>query len=403
VRAPGGRRSSQSGGERESREFKEASVTEKDRTASLVDWHVDLLLGVLQNKKNHNVDGMKQPAFVLADTDSTKMPRDEVADLIVPENLTSGTSEKTETVEITPLVQEQLRELVERIAQKYTTTNAFHTFAHCSHVVLSAKKLLDNLVVAEDAITSTRHSFVMAKHPLTQFAILFAALIHDVDHPGVSNAQQVQEQTVAAVRFAGQSVAEQHSFTMAWSMLMEPQYIDLHKVLFSNKDDLELFRQVVVNAVMATDLFDANLKQVREERWQLSRWSDPATTDKNNDDDASLASSRASCLVDFIVQLSDVAHTMQHFTIYKKWNLRHFDEMSTSYYNGRAGDRNPAVTWYDGEIAFLDNYVVMFGVLGDEFLAYVQDNRVEWQAKGRDIVLQAFTSHTKKDDGLIEV
>jgi hypothetical protein len=47
--------------------------------------------------------------------------------------------------------------------------------------------------------------------PLTQFSIVFAALIHDVDHPGVSNAQLANEKSAIATLYRNKSVAEQNS------------------------------------------------------------------------------------------------------------------------------------------------------------------------------------------------
>ena len=44
--------------------------------------------------------------------------------------------------------------------------------------------------------------------------VIFAALIHDVDHPGVSNAQLVTECDVLAVQYENKSVAEQNSIDL---------------------------------------------------------------------------------------------------------------------------------------------------------------------------------------------
>ena len=46
--------------------------------------------------------------------------------------------------------------------------------------------------------------------PLTQFAVVFSAVIHDADHPGVPNAQLVKEKTRNA-QFYKKSRAEQNS------------------------------------------------------------------------------------------------------------------------------------------------------------------------------------------------
>lgn len=52
---------------------------------------------------------------------------------------------------------------------------------------------------------------------------VFSALVHDMDHTGVSNSQLCMEQTELAARYNNQSVAEQHSLdlvrTVAYSLM----------------------------------------------------------------------------------------------------------------------------------------------------------------------------------------
>lgn len=52
--------------------------------------------------------------------------------------------------------------------------------------------------------------------PLTLLAILFSALIHDVDHRAVSNAQLAKEDKELAALYQNKSIAEQNSLDVAW-------------------------------------------------------------------------------------------------------------------------------------------------------------------------------------------
>ena len=123
---------------------------------------------------------------------------------------------------------------------------------------------------------------------------------------------------------------------------------------------------------------------MRKGRWNR------AFNEGHNDSDL-----RATIVIEHIIQASDVSHTMQHWHIYRKWNERLFLEMYTAFKQGRMA-KNPADFWYHGEIGFFDNYVIplakkleqcgVFGVSSDECLNYASQNRLEWEARGQDVV-----------------
>jgi hypothetical protein len=110
---------------------------------------------------------------------------------------------------------------------------------------------------------------------------------------------------------------------------------------------------------------------------------------------------KATIVFEYIIQASDVAHTMQHWHVYQKWNKRLFDERYTAYLTGREKE-DPSVGWHKGEIWFFDNYIIplakkleecnVFGVSCDEYLTYALQNRHEWEMKGEDIVREMVSS-----------
>lgn len=121
--------------------------------------------------------------------------------------------------------------------------------------------------------------------------------------------------------------------------------------MFATQHELQRFRQLVVNAVIATDIFDPQLKAMRENRWAV------AFSESAHADDMQVFRNRATIVLEYIVQASDVCHTMQHFTIYLKWNKALFTEMYSAFKTGRA-DKDPSEGWYRGELWFYDNYVI---------------------------------------------
>ena len=99
--------------------------------------------------------------------------------------------------------------------------------------------------------------------------MVFSAVIHDADHPGVTNAQLVKENTRNA-QYYKKSIAEQNSVDLVWTVLMSPDYKELRECIYSTEEELKRFRQLVVNTVMATDIVDKELQALRKARWETA-------------------------------------------------------------------------------------------------------------------------------------
>ena len=90
--------------------------------------------------------------------------------------------------------------------------------------------------------------------------------------------------------------------------------------------------------------------------------------------------------------------------MYNKWNERLFHELYAAYKTGRA-ENDPSEGWYKGELGFFDFYIIPlakklqecngFVVSSEEYLNYAQDNRAEWEVKGRDIVSSYMLKHAE--------
>ena len=79
---------------------------------------------------------------------------------------------------------------------------------------------------------------------------------------GVPDAQLVKEGACVAKCHVERSVAEQNSVDLAWKLLIEEVYKDLCRTICGNSSEHKQFRQLVVNAVMATDIADKDLVSV---------------------------------------------------------------------------------------------------------------------------------------------
>jgi 3'5'-cyclic nucleotide phosphodiesterase len=293
-----------------------------------------------------------------------------------------------ETDMVDESVVEDLRQYITILSNMYRD-NPFHNFEHACHVTMSVSKLLKRIVTLDSSDEHTETDSDAEIHmlkctagissdPLAQFAIVFSAIIHDVDHRGCSNVQLCKEQQFLGERYKHKSVAEQNSIALALDLLMTTQFTKLREELFGNRSEMLRFRQIVINLVLATDIFDKELNACRLARWKKIFSPSESSTDTTGVD-LDQNDRKTTIVIEHIIQASDVSHTMQHWHVYQKWNKNLFQEMYLAYKDGRMG-ADPSKFWYESELAFFDNYIIplgkklkeckVFGVSSDEYLNY---------------------------------
>lgn len=158
------------------------------------------------------------------------------------------------------------------------------------------------------------------------------------------NGQLSKEDRSLAAVYNNKSIAEQNSVDIAWAMLMQDEYKELRACIYSNEDEKHRFRQIIVNSVMATDIFDKELSTLRKNRWNKAFHETAMEESKTK-----AINRKATIVIEHIIQASDVSHTMQHWHVYVKWNQKLFHEMYLAYKFGRA-EKDPSDGWYEGKI-----------------------------------------------------
>jgi len=379
----------------------------------LIDWQVDVFTRQLKQVVAHRnaitkARGASSEDVRAFTVDSAVRDRDgtcfdEVKEIIeLPEFDPEADQfqEDPEKINLGKEVTEQLRSYISAISLMYRKPNGFHNFEHACHVTMSVTKLLSRIVapsqmahVGEDGVgerTLHDHTYGITSDPLTHFSLVFSALIHDVDHTGVPNATLIEENAALAQAYSNKSVAEQNSIDLAWGLLQQEQFASLRECIYASKSEHEHFRQLVVQAVLATDIVDKELKGLRNGRWEKA-FSEEANPESPKD----AINRKATIVIEHLIQASDVAHTMQHWHVYLKWNRNFFFECYQAYLDGRA-KTDPSLGWYKGEIGFFDFYIIplakklkkcgVFGVSSDEYLNYALTNRQEWENRGQEVV-----------------
>ena len=301
----------------------------------LVNWMVELFLDHIRKiseSRNHKLP--ERP--VVYKVPDNKITLDEVAEVICLPKFdakAAAAQGPEQSREISPKAVQQLHDYVSTIASMYCD-NPFHncesksaqinespcmmsalsslyflmfflTVEHACHVTMAVDKFMKRIVApdleVDGDVASHLHEYThgINSDPLTLFAIVFSALIHDVDHRGVSNAQLMKEDEKMAALYRNKSVAEQNSLDLAWSLLMESKFNEIRCYLFATPTEIYRFRQVIVNMVLATDIFDKELNDLRKARWQKA-FSGARSADSKNYTDL-----RATIVIEHIIQASD--------------------------------------------------------------------------------------------------
>jgi 3'5'-cyclic nucleotide phosphodiesterase len=254
-------------------------------------------------------------------------------------------------------------------------------------VALSSLKLLNCVVTGSLSSDAERHftTFGIASDPLTHFVVVLAAIVHDAGHPGMTNAELIDTNHTLSQMYSQKSIAECHSIYLTLTTL--DKYKLLQRSIYKTEEECNRFRDLLCHSVLATDIIGNKLDSL----WTLAFDS----MAESEHDASSLLNRRASVALQLIIQASDVAHTMQHWHVYTKWNEKLFVERYLAYKSGLSSV-DPSLRWYEGELSFLDNYVIplakrlreckIYGVSSEEYYGFALENRREWERKGRDIV-----------------
>uniref|UniRef100_A0A8D8LDL5 Phosphodiesterase n=1 Tax=Cacopsylla melanoneura TaxID=428564 RepID=A0A8D8LDL5_9HEMI len=180
----------------------------------------------------------------------------------------------------------------------YVKDNPFHNSTHAADVTQSTNVLL-NSPALEDVFT-----------PLEIMAALFAATIHDVDHPGLTNQFLINSSSELALMYNDESVLENHHLAVAFKLLQNEGCDILCNL---NKKQKQTLRKMVIDMVLSTDMSKhmsllADLKTMVETKKVAG--SGVLLLDNYTD--------RIQVLEN-LVHCADLSNPTKPLTLYKKW------------------------------------------------------------------------------------
>lgn len=133
---------------------------------------------------------------------------------------------------------EKLQRYLQQIERLYHD-NPYHNRIHAADVIHCVHWFLQRCAL----------NGYLKEHIL--MAAILSAAIHDVDHPGLNNAFQINTHSELAVLYSDRSVLENYHLATAFRMLQMPQFNFLHEM---PKDTYKEVREVMIEMVLATDM-----------------------------------------------------------------------------------------------------------------------------------------------------
>lgn len=187
---------------------------------------------------------------------------------------------------------EKLRNLLTDINQNYKK-NPYHNFRHAFDVTQTVYLILTNA----NAASLLGYLEIMA--------ILVAALMHDLGHPGVNNVFQVSTGSQLALTYNDKSVLENYHCSMAFSLLRKPE-----NNIFCNltQEQCQQVRTMIISSILATDLV---LHMEIMGKWNACIVAGFA---KDNKDHRNL-------LLQIILKCADIANPAKNFAQAKHWAI----------------------------------------------------------------------------------
>lgn len=276
----------------------------------------------------------------------------------------------------------ELLRFVDRISTLYEA-NAFHSWDHACQVVLSATFLIKEYHKAKEDIGGK-----IDNNPFVRFITVFAALIHDVKHIGVPNAQLEEEKHCLSTVYEG-SYLERQSIQVGLGIFIE-DFPELSTLVLQMCPE---FLHLVTTAVLATDVSSHERQQKIRGRFErVVIRSDEGVTEFE----------KTQAVVEQILLLADVGHCSQCYEIFLDWNAAFFKECLNNYRAGRGADPRPG--WFKGQIGFIEGYILP---LTERCSALVPDcdltkgtQRIVsmWKQSGEEFTSQLIEQTMNKDE-----
>ncbi|XP_063678943.1 dual specificity calcium/calmodulin-dependent 3',5'-cyclic nucleotide phosphodiesterase 1A-like isoform X5 [Bolinopsis microptera] len=226
----------------------------------------------------------------------------------------------------------------------------------------------DVLITTHNLISST--GFASWMTDIEILALLFSAMIHDVEHTGTTNNFHICTSSPLTIMYNDRSVLENHHISSAYRYLDQPDSNPFDKL---SKDDFREMRGIAVEAVLGTDM-SAHFTQIKNMQNALFN---PSTVNRNT-------------AMTLILHCADISHPTKTWGLHKKWTDNLMEEFfcqgdketSLGLPNSPLCNRTETLV-PESQVGFIDFIIVpSMNLLGDMFDALLLLQNEEANATG---------------------
>lgn len=253
------------------------------------------------------------------------------------------------------------------IAKEYNTNSTFYNFRSTAEILLRADFLWE------------RHSRLERHDPWDRFVLVFSALIHNLNHTGVSNSQLEEEGHALVDQYKMRGAYQQRSSMDSALELLEDDFEELYEEIFFG---CPTFRKSVKKLmILDSDMeFDRNIPALV---------SNLAQDIEQSVGDGRLARKRSEGCAGLVFVLATVGHYCQSYDLFLRCNELQLRAELEAYHFAR--DTDPRDGWHDKQSLVFDEIILPIVDLAESIIpksAYLKhgalNNKNLWAVNGKE-------------------
>lgn len=198
---------------------------------------------------------------------------------------------------------------LQMIESNYRPTNAYHNSTHAADVLHATAYFLET------------NKLKAILDDCDRVGSLLAAAIHDLNHPGRTNAFLCNSNDELAVLYNDQAVLENHHASLAFNLTHKSLNANIFKNL--NRDEYRAVRSVIIDMVLATEMN----KHFEHLNKFINKFSVDEENPTDNLDDENVKSSENRLLIKrILIKCADISNPCRPLELCKEWSFRIAEE-----------------------------------------------------------------------------